>query len=317
VRTGAYALSLLAVPLHVHVLRALEAEPLPLVELRRRAGLPSSSTLRGHLRTLSEIGVVERRRRPDLPGSVDYAIGEHGPELLGVAETLQAWLAASPQGPLELGSEAGRSAIKALAEGWSSSMIRGLAAKPLTLTELDSLIVDVSYPSLERRLEAMRMVGQIERSTSSGRGTPYAVTEWLRKAIAPIIAAVHWERIRLPAETAAITRIDVEAAFMLSVPMVTLPADLSGTSRLAVQMDGNNRKRLAGVMVEVAEGRIESCVSRLEGNAIASATGSATSWIQAVTEQKPDRLAIGGEHRLAASLVEGLHDVLFGALLGP
>ena len=91
----------------------------------------------------------------------------------------------------------------------------------------------------------------------------------------------------------------------------------SGRCRLAVQMDGIGNQRLAGLMVEVEKGRIESCTSRLEGNAAASGTGSATSWIRAVTDQEPDRLRIGGERDLAASLVEGIHGFLFGSVRQP
>ncbi len=145
--------------------------------------------------------------------------------------------------------------MKALAEGWSTGIVRALASKPLTLTELDRLITDVTYPSLERRLEAMRIVGQIEPIPSKGRGTPYVVTDWLRRAIAPIIAAVHWEQTRLAAQTPAITRIDVEAAFMMAVPLLRLGPEYSGTSRLAVEMESANGPRLAGVMVAIKEGQ--------------------------------------------------------------
>jgi DNA-binding HxlR family transcriptional regulator len=312
VRTGAYALSLLATPLNVQVLTALAEKPKPLVDLRRAAGSPAPTTLRGHLRRLVEIGVLERGRAEDSRANSAYQLAESGRELLAVTETLQAWLTKSPEGPLNLGDTAAKSAIKALAEGWSTGMIRALASKPLTLTELDRLIADVTYPSLERRLEAMRLAGQIEPSPTKSRGTPYAVTDWLRKSIAPVIAAVHWEQMRLPATTAAITQIDVEAAFMMTVPLLNLGGEVSGTARLAVQMNSNGEQRLAGVMVQVEAGGIESCVTRLEGEAGASAIGSATSWIQAVTEENPDLLTLGGDRRLAISLLAGLHEALFG-----
>src|SRR5882672_5082471 len=140
VRTGAYALSLLAVPINVHVLTALAEGPKPLVELRRAAGSPAPTTLRGHLRTLTEIGVVDRRRAEGSRAGVEYELGESGRELLSVAVTLQEWLAEAPEEPLFLGGAATRNAVKALAEGWSTGMIRALASKPLTLTELDRLI---------------------------------------------------------------------------------------------------------------------------------------------------------------------------------
>jgi len=126
------------------------------------------------------------------------------------------------------------------------------------------------------------------------------VTEWLRKAIAPLIAGVHWERTHRTEQTAPVTRVDVEAAFMIVIPMLDLPADVSGRSRLAVQLNGNEAKqRLAGVMVEVDKGRIGNCTSRLEGEPAASGIGTATAWIRAVTDPDPDRLNIDGDRRLA------------------
>lgn len=104
--------------------------------------------------------------------------------------TLQAWLQLSPAGPIELGSIAAKSAIKALVEGWGSNIVRALATRPLSLTELNSLIPRISYPSLERRLTAMRQVNLLETQSTHGRTTPYEVTEWLRRAI----AAIGWER---------------------------------------------------------------------------------------------------------------------------
>ncbi len=40
-------------------------------------------------------------------------------------------------------------------------MLRALAAGSLSLTELDRLIGALSYPSLERRLVAMRLAGLV------------------------------------------------------------------------------------------------------------------------------------------------------------
>lgn len=312
-RTGAYALTLLSAPINMHALSALAEGPRTLVDLRRVAGSPPPTTLRGHLRRLTEIGVVQRRGTERPHTNVEFALAESGRELLGVAATLGAWLAEAPEGALVLGNANAKGAVKALAEGWSTGMIRALASKPLTLTELDRLITEVSYPSLERRLEAMRMVGQIEPVPSKGRGTPYVVTDWLRRAIAPIIAAVHWEQMQLPSKAPAITKIDVEAAFMMVIPMLSLGTELSGASRLAVDMDGAGKSRLAGVRVVLHRGQVDSCTTRLEGQMDAEAVGSATEWIRAVTDPEPERLKVSGERRLAVAFVAAIHEVLFGA----
>jgi DNA-binding HxlR family transcriptional regulator len=313
VRTGAYALTLLGAPINMHALSALGERPRTLVDLRRAAGSPPPTTLRGHLRRLTEIGVVERRAADHPHTNVEFVLAGSGRELLAAAATLQAWLAQAPEGPLTLGNANAKGAVKALAEGWSTGIIRALASKPLTLTELDRLITDVSYPSLERRLEAMRMVGQIEPVASKGRGTPYVVTDWLRRAIAPIIAAVHWEQTQMPSQAPAITRIDVEAAFMMVIPLLRLGAEYSGASRLAVEMENANGPRLAGVMVAMEEGRVASCTTRLQGETRAEATGSATSWIRAVTDPDPSRLRMVGDRSLAIAYVGAIHEALFGA----
>jgi DNA-binding HxlR family transcriptional regulator len=306
-RAGAQALSLLSVPLNVHVLQALRHGPLPLVDLRRAVGSPPQTTMRGHLRSLAAAGILERQRQEGFPGPVDFELRAAGEELLEVAAILEAWLLAAPDGPIQLGSVAAKSSTKALADGWSSAIIRALAAKPLALTELSRLITGLSYPSLERRLGAMRMAGLIERCSGGGRARPYAVTEWLRRAIAPLAAAARWERRNLADKTSPIRRIDIEAAFLLTLPLVHLPEDLSGACRLAVDTSNGSEPRQAGVVVTVEGGRIASCVTRLDQETDASALGSAASWIEAVLESALDRLECRGDRRLAEALGTGLH----------
>jgi DNA-binding HxlR family transcriptional regulator len=305
---------LLSTPLNVHVLQALAEGPRSLSDLRREAGSPPQTTMRGHLRTLTETGVVVRRRQNDFPGSLDFELTAVGRELWGVARVLNAWLQNAPEGALSLGSNAAKSAVKALIEGWATSMIRALAARPLSLTELNGLISGLSYPSLERRLGAMRLAGQIERTPGRGRGTPYAVTEWLRRSIAPLGAAARWERMHAAAGTSPIRRLDAEAAFLLAIPLVHVPQELSGTCRLAVEIGGANGERLAGVLVGVESGRIVSCVANLQGHADAWTSGSIASWLNAVLEADPGQLEMGGDCDLARSLLRSLHDTLFGAI---
>jgi DNA-binding HxlR family transcriptional regulator len=303
----------LAVPLNVQVITALAEEPKPLVDLRRAAGSPPQTTMRGHLRYLTEIGVLERQRQNNFPGNVDYELGGPGRELLVVARILDGWLDGAPEAPLQLGSPAAKSSIKALVDGWSSTIVRALAARPLSLTELNRLIAGINYPSLERRLGAMRLAGQIEATPGNRRGTPYVVTVWMRQAIAPLAAAARWERRHLTEATPPITPLDVEAAFLLTVPTLRLPPDQSGICRLAVEIRGGEEHRLAGVLVTVKDGRVVSCVTRLKGHAAAWASGSAADWLRAVLEGDTERLEVGGDCDLAGSLLDGLHGALFRA----
>jgi DNA-binding HxlR family transcriptional regulator len=310
-RAGAHALSLLATPINIAVLEGLADGPKSLIELRQVAGGSSQSTLRLRLRQLSELGVLNRGRRENFPRALDFELAGAGRDLLGVMGCLRAWLGRSPLGPVELGTSAAKGMIKALIAGWASNMLRALAAKPLTLTELDRLISGLNYPSLERRLGTLHHCGQVEPLPSHGRGTPYTVTGWLREGVAPLAAAVRWERLHASRMTAPIGRLDIEAAFLLIVPMVVLPEELGGDCRLAVEMRGNGEQRVAGVKVRVEEGRVTSHVTNLEGRADAWASGSAGDWLRAVIKHDRARLEIGGDCRLAGDLVDGLHGVLF------
>jgi len=161
-RAGSQALTVLAAPLHVHILRALEEEPKGLVDLHRTVGSPPESTMRLYTRTLQELGVLERERLNEFPTTALYSITPAGESLLKVAGLLQEWLLAAPDGPILLGSMAAKSAVKALAGGWSSKIVRAVAARPLSLTELNMLISKVSYPTLERKLSTMRSSRLVE-----------------------------------------------------------------------------------------------------------------------------------------------------------
>jgi DNA-binding HxlR family transcriptional regulator len=313
-RAGAQALSLLATPINVHVLQALAEQPKSLVDLRRETGSPPQTTMRGYLRTLDATGVVTRRRRDDFPGSLDFELTAPGRDLLAVTEVLRFWLAGAPEGPLQLGSSAAKSAVKALVEGWDTSIMRALAARPLSLTELDSLISSLSYPSLERRLVAMRFAGQVRKMPGRGGATPYAVTKWLRHAVAPLAAAARWERQHLREQAKPIGFRDVEAAFLLAVPLLRLQSDISGSCRMAVELGNGSGRDLAGVMVTVEEGKVAQCIARLEGHPDAWTTGPAKSWLAAVIERDFKGLELGGDCSLATELIAGMHGILFGAV---
>lgn len=268
--------------------------------------------MRGHLRTLTGLEVLERRQQTSFPGSIDYQLGPAAKGLLEVAGILEAWLADAPDGPIELGDPAAKSTIKALVDGWSTAIVRALAARPLTLTELNKLITGTSYPSLERRLGAMRLAGQIEARSGSRRGTPYAATAWLRRAVAPLLAAARWEREFAPAEAAPLGRMDFEATFLLSAPLLDLPDDCAGRCRLGViSRNGEGEPSVAGAMVTVEEGRVVSCVSRLPGEASAWVAGSPAAWIPALIDHETEQLELGGACDFARTIVDELHGSLF------
>jgi DNA-binding HxlR family transcriptional regulator len=316
-RAGGRTLSLFATPLNGVILRALAGAPLRQADLRAAAGSPPQTTLRGHLANLVEIGAIEKRKRDESSAVVDYGLTALGDELLFVADTLEAWLARAPDGPVALDSNQGKGAIKALTVGWGSTILRALGGCPRSLTELDRLIDGYSYPALERRLAIMRGTGQIEVLPARGKRTLYRVTDWTRHAVAPLTAAGRCEGRHMSPRTAPVTEVEVEAAFLLSLPLVKLPKDVEGACLFAVQTGqaGNGgRPALSGVRVKVEGGRLVSCVSELERDPSTWALGTVETWLDCVIDGNLDRLHFGGvkSPRLARDFVQGIHDALYG-----
>lgn len=305
-RTGAQALSLLAAPLHIHTLKALEEGPKGLLDLHRAVGSPPQSTMRVYTRTLEERGILERRRQNEFPATAEYAITPAGKALLKVAVLLQEWLHAAPDGPILLGSVAAKSGTKAMVEGWSSNIVRAIAARGMSLTDLNVLIPKISYPTLERKLSAMRVAKLVKAQSGNGRGTPYGATAWLRRAVVPLTSAVAWERKFIPESTVQIGRLDVEAAFLLSIPLIDLDPEVTGTCRLSVEVRSGSDPVFAGVLIRVTEGKVVSCTSRLDGDAQASATGTAPAWIRQMNGGPSGQLAMNGDFSLANAVTDAL-----------
>lgn len=315
-RAGARILELLANPLNARILRALEPGPLRLAELHERTEWPAQTTLRAVIANLRELGLLERVEVNRMPLSVANGLTDAGREALFVAGVVERWLAAAPEGPIPIDSDAAKAAIKALTAAWSSTMVRELAFEPASLTELDRRIEDMSYPSLERRLSRMRSTRQIEpAATANGRGRPFGVTEWLRLAVAPLCASARCERRFMREESAPITAVEVEAAFLLVVPLIVLPAEAEGICMLSVSADPETaeaERNLAGVTVEVRGGEVVGCAPRVDTATPTWALGSPGTWLNVSIEGRLERLRIGGSRpQLAADLAHGIHVALF------
>jgi DNA-binding HxlR family transcriptional regulator len=316
VRAGSIVLLLLGNPLNVRVLRALVGASLRLAKLQERVGWAAQTTLRAAVANLGAVGAVEKRLVGGTHPLVEIKLTPAGEEMLFVADVLERWLVQAPSGPIDPGSDAAKAAVKALVGGWTSSAIRTLASRQLTLAELDAAIPGISYPSLERRLVAMRSAGLVEAVDGEGRGRPYAVAEWLRRAIAPLGAAARFELRHLVAESPAIANLEVETGFMLSIPLAPLPPSANGTCLLAVQTAAQEDAEwgLAGVMVEVERGRQVSCAPTVDRSPPTWALGSAEAWLDVVIDGRLETLRIGGARpELALDLANGLHAALFGA----
>jgi DNA-binding HxlR family transcriptional regulator len=313
-RTGATALSLFSVPLNGLILRALADGPMRLADLRQEVGGPAQTTLRGNLANLVEIGALAKRGRDDKPTILENELTPLGEELLIVGDALEQWLARAPSGPIAFESAAAKAAIKALVGGWTSTILRALAARPLTLTELDRLIDGFTYPALERRLGAMRLARQIELyRNGDGKRRPYTVTPWLREAIGPLVIAGRCERRHIADHTAPIARIDIEAAFLLAAPLLRLTNGAAGFCQLTVEAGGNGAgiARPPGAQMKVENRRVTSCVARVEAQPSTWVAGPASAWLDAVIERDAELLGFGGDQDLGREIVYGLHDALF------
>ncbi len=233
-----------------------------------------------------------------------------GRELLFVAAVLERWLRLCPEGPLGIGPEAGP-ALSALLGGWCSTVVHALAPGPLTLTETTKAVYVLAEETVEARIEEMIGVGLVD-AQEDGRGEErFAVTEWLRMAIAPLGAAARLELRHPNGDTAPIAARDVEAALHLTLPLLHLPPEVSGTCSLAVDLDREVPGSPAGLTIRVAEGRLASCESGLEEVVDAWAAASAGEWLDTVIEPDVVHVRTGGNRDLARRLLHELHQLLF------
>lgn len=306
-RSGAQTLTLLATPIVPRILQGLADGPKQQVELGDRVGCPAQTTLRAQLKALTQLGVIERHRQNGFPGVLEYELTASGRDLLDLATVLERWLHAAPGGPLSFGEGKSKTAIKAFAEGWSATMLRAMAARPLSLTELDRVIGSLSYPSLERRLVALRSAGLLEARERDGRGTPFSVSRWGREGIGALVTAIRWERRHATAQAPSVKRLDAEAMFLLPAPLLSLSEEAFGSCRMAVELPDEAGRRIFGVTAEVAAGRVESCVATLDGSPDAWAIAPVTAWLDAIANGDTAGIEQGGDCGLAAALLAALH----------
>lgn len=242
----------------------------------------------------------------------EYRVTVGGQEALFVGFVVERWLQNAPHRALPFESPRAASAVAALAEGWSATVMHALAREPLTFAELHGLADGLSRRALRRQLDAMRAAGQIVEHRANDGGAIYAITDWLRAGIAPLIASARLER-RDPKEgMAPIDALDVEAGFRCSLPLVELPRELSGTCRLGINLEDDESGCLTGVLAHVDQGRVISCVAGLDGRADAWAAGSAGDWLDTVIEPDAAQVRTGGDRWLARALLDALHSSLFG-----
>lgn len=235
-----------------------------------------------------------------------------GKEVLFISFVIEQWLQKAPGGPMDIEGPEAKAAIPALAAGWSSTVVHALAAQPRTVTELGRTIDDLGPAALRHQLDAMQAVGLIEASAGDGEGTVYRITDWLRAAIAPLIVGARFEHRYAPTETPAIAPLDVDAGFLMGLPLLGLPADTNGLCRMTINVPVHGDPVPAGAMARVEHGRIASISTELQDEADASLEGPPMAWLDAVIDPLASRLYPEGDEDLAATLLVGLHEVLFG-----
>ena len=310
-KAGSCSLSLFATPGIGSLLTALEARPTALGELRAAVDHPPQTTMRSQLRELAELGVVERRREAEFPRSVGFELTAKGRDLLAVAGVLEHWLGSAPRGPMPFDDACAKRTVKALVDGWDAGIVTALATRPLSLTQLDGEISALSYPSIERRLTAMRDSGLVESCESEGRGVLRRPTSWLRHAAAPLAAAARFERTHLEGSREA--EVDVRALLMLALPIVDPPEEATGTAMLVTQRRSpeNERPVPEGVTLEVAGGTLLGCAPTVEEGTPSWALGVPDAWLEVIVDGAASRLRFGGEEpKLATHLAVAIHDAL-------
>ncbi len=242
----------------------------------------------------------------------EYRVTAGGRGVLFVGFVAERWLQSAPHGPIPFDSEEAEAAVAALVEGWSATVMHMLARRPHTFRELHEAVKGLSRKSLQRHLAAMQSAGQIESHADDGDGSRYAITEWLRAGIAPLIASARLERREPNENMAPIEALDVEAGFLCSLPLIELPRELSGTCRLGVNLKEDESSCLTGVIALVEQGRVVACKPGLDERTDAWAAGSAGDWLDAVIEPDAKRVRTGGDRWLVRALLDAMHKTFFG-----
>jgi len=288
-------------------------------ELMTRVENVSRSTYFERLRDLEDISLIARERSRETPPVAACRLEGAGRCLLRVARLLDRWLGRSPTGRLTVGDARATAVTKALALGWGSTILRWLAERPRSLTELEPLVEGLGYRKLERAMRDLDNAGLIERVDAEGRLSPYTVTRWARESVAVLSAAVRWERQRIPERSAAVTGLEVEAGLLLALPLVDVPDAPDGACVLLIDPEDPRAGNPAGVVVRMLGGRAIWCVPVPDRKPqdMTSLRGTLPEWLQAVIRGKPEKLQCVGDAPLTSALMVGLHEALLTRMAPP
>lgn len=316
-RAGSRVLSSFARVLTARILQVHVDGPMISRDLEMRLGWAAKASLRVATGNLLRLGALERVEQPG-ERIVATELTDAGRALLNVADALEHWLSRSPFGSLALTDTAARGVIRALVSGWDSAIVRALAERPRSLAELSDELGGHSYAALKRRLANLRSSNLVAPLDDGRRSPAHAVTPWLCQAASPLVAAGRWERNHRQGELPPMTRQEIEATFLLALPLLELPAEFSGECVLAAPAstavsDGDEAEpALAAVSVVIVGGRLASCSVGAETAPRVWALGTPDSWLEAIVAGDSDELRLrGSDPDLLAAIVDGLHEALF------
>jgi hypothetical protein len=246
----------------------------------------------------------------ELDPDATVGITPAGVEWLNLMGIFTSWLRQCPAGAMNFERVAYPS-IDALLGGWASAATHAFAAEPLTIPEACERVGILPLEAIAERVGAMEEQGLLE-ALPRGAEPRYAPSDWMRRAVAPIVAAMRMDLRHPRAPVAPIAVADVEAVFRLALPLLRLPADAEGSCALAMQLEPEVSEDPVGVTVQVEEGRVASLELGIDAGAGALASAAAPDWLETLIEIGVDRVETSGEGPLAGLLVEGLHETLFG-----
>lgn len=255
-----------------------------------------------------------------------YRVSDGGREMIDVGGVVDRWLQSAPGQPLEHDSATAQRAVVSLAEAWSATIVHMLAREPHSFNELHSAIPGLSRRAVRRHITEMEDIGQLVAFPDGNGSAIYMLTDWMRAGIAPLIASARLER-RNPMEgMVPIDALDVDAGFRLSLPLIELPEELSGSCRLGLNLceeddDGSDEdsppNKLTGVTARIERGQVVSCATGLDKTTDAWAAGTANEWLDTVIEPKVKAVRTGGDSWLTGAVVNALHRTLFGGSKEP
>jgi len=311
-RAGSRTLSIFSYALSADVLCAHAAGRLRSPELEQAIGWAPPSSLRAAAGKMVALGLLSRVEPGRASPAATTELTAAGGELLPVVDVLERWLLEAPGGPVGLDDSAARGTVRALTDGWDSTMIRAIAERPLGLAELQLAVQDLSYAAVKRRLAKLRSTGLAVRAGAGGAST-YEATDWLRRAVAPLATAGRWESTH-DSEAEPVTPFEVEAAFLLALPLVELPHKAAGRCTLAVVLDEapSDDVDVAGFVVTVECGRVVSCEPADDAAPTTWVLGRTEAWFRAVLEGDLAELRVNGlQTGLAEALAGGINRALF------